>query len=388
MDVPEGTGAAGQAQGGVQDGASLRRGGPGEGQLQAGQQGPLRVHQPPLHAAAGGAGPLDMVGPAPLQQGPGQGAQPGEGLVQRRGGAEVVIGEHQGGLPGRQGLPHHQLVPLGGELPVDRAQGVPRPVVPQIVVLPRPSPWAGEERTAAGAAPQQAFRQRLLHIGRQDQHRRRPPGGDGQGEQAQQIAGPGPLRPADQPAAVGGGQLQSGRSAWCGAHGLPPHPPARAGELVAPVETGLKPGQGQAGAAAQPHLNDRVLPLYHCGSGGGEKQCAAQHRRQTQQHRQQGEQQHQRQGEGGQVEAEHDLKEHCPAQQGRVGNPTVRHGVRRSGGRAPAPAAPKQGRRSGRPPHGGRGAAGGAPRRQRPGTRPPAEHSPGPAPGRRPWPWR
>ena len=55
---------------------------------------------------------------------------------------------------------------------------------------------------------------------------------------------------------------------------------------------------------------------------------------------------------------------------------------------APAPAAPKQGRRSGRPPHGGRGAAGGAPRRQRPGTHPPAEHSPGPAPGRRPWPWR
>ena len=73
QDVPEGPGAAGQAQGGVQDGASLRRGGPGEGQLQAGQQGPLRVHQPPLHAAAGGAGPLDMVGPAPLQQGPGQG---------------------------------------------------------------------------------------------------------------------------------------------------------------------------------------------------------------------------------------------------------------------------------------------------------------------------
>ena len=35
---------------------------------------------------------------------------------------------------------------------MDRAQGVPRPVVPQIVVLPRPSPWAGEERTAAGAA--------------------------------------------------------------------------------------------------------------------------------------------------------------------------------------------------------------------------------------------
>ena len=33
---------------------------------------------------------------------------------------------------------------------MDRAQGVPRPVVPQIVVLPRPSPWAGEERTAAG----------------------------------------------------------------------------------------------------------------------------------------------------------------------------------------------------------------------------------------------
>lgn len=125
MDVPEGTGAAGRRRAVSRMERPSHRGGPGEGQLQAGQQGPLRVHQPPLHAAAGGAGPLDMVGPAPLQQGPGQGAQPGEGLVQRRGGAEVVIGEHQGGLPGLQGLPHHQLVPLGGELPVDRAQGVP-----------------------------------------------------------------------------------------------------------------------------------------------------------------------------------------------------------------------------------------------------------------------
>ena len=47
----------------------------------------------------------------------------------------MVEAEDDDGLSGLQSLPHHQGIHLGGELPVYRAQGVSRPVGPQVVVL-------------------------------------------------------------------------------------------------------------------------------------------------------------------------------------------------------------------------------------------------------------
>lgn len=128
------------------------RGGAGGGE--GGAQAPRILHRMVLHCAAHGVGPLDAVGAFPFQQGPGQGAQTVQHGVQGLGRTEMIEAQDQFRPAGLQHFPYHQLVPLGGELPVDALHGVAGAVGAQVIVFAGAAAGPGPQALSAVLVPQ------------------------------------------------------------------------------------------------------------------------------------------------------------------------------------------------------------------------------------------